>query len=123
MSPDAIKGIAFHPQKPYVATVKEPVYTCTFSGDAEYLVTTGKENSAYAWQWRTWKSHHEYVLKHEGTITALLTSPDDNQARMWNIATGLPIQSFPHQGEVCAVAFSSDGRYIATACCDRTISI
>jgi eukaryotic-like serine/threonine-protein kinase len=51
---------------------------------------------------------------------SILTGSDDNNARLWDAATGRPIgPPFTHQGEVTTVAFSPDARVIVTGSTDN----
>ncbi len=44
-------------------------------------------------------------------------------ARLRDAATGAVIRNFPHQDDVNAVAFSADGRFLATACEDGHLQV
>jgi len=67
---------------------------------------------------------------HEGVVEAVAFSPDgktvltgsfDRTARLWDVATGLPVgRPLVHQGFVEAVAFSPDGKTVLTGSFDRT---
>jgi serine/threonine protein kinase/WD40 repeat protein len=54
----------------------------------------------------------------------VLTTSDDNTARLWEVATGkLLLPPFLHQGPVTYANFSPDGHCIATASLDRTARV
>jgi WD40 repeat protein len=61
---------------------------------------------------------------HRGAVKSLAFSPDgktlasgaaDNDAKIWDVATGEELLTFKHNGAVEAVRFSSDGSVLATA--------
>jgi WD40 repeat protein len=66
-------------------------------------------------------------LRHDSTVTRVWFTPDDrrivalegfdkNDINIWNAATGEREGKIPHaMGQVNAITFSSDGRYLATA--------
>lgn len=56
--------------------------------------------------------------------TRLVTSSDDNTARIWDPATGsLLVQIARHPGSIRATAFSPDSRLLATLCLDGTARV
>lgn len=71
------------------------------------------------------------LIGHSAKVVSLAFSPDgrwlasgsnleDGTARLWDLTTGKQAQSFPgHEAPVC-VAFSGDGKLLATACGGRT---
>ena len=48
----------------------------------------------------------------------LLAGGDDHDARVWDLATGAQVLLLPHPTGVNGVAFSADGKYLATAAKD-----
>jgi WD40 repeat protein/tetratricopeptide (TPR) repeat protein/predicted Ser/Thr protein kinase len=73
------------------------------------------------------------VLFHEGFVQHAEFSPDgqrvvtassDQTARVWEVATGMPVgPSLKHRGEVLHAAFSPDGRWVVTASADQTARV
>lgn len=71
-----------------------------------------------------------YIFSHNKVITALTFSPDgrfaltgseDHTARLWDTATGMPLNPpLLHGTSVCCVAFSFDGKTILTASSNGT---
>jgi WD40 repeat protein len=54
----------------------------------------------------------------------VLTTGDDNTARVWDAETGaLLLPPLRHQGTVVQASFSADGRLVATASRDRTARV
>ena len=47
----------------------------------------------------------------------------NNQAELWNLEEARRLQSFEHEKEVTAVAFSKNGKYILTGSRDKTIKL
>ena len=45
---------------------------------------------------------------------ALATGSKDHTARLWDVATGRLIAALEHKGDVWSLAFSSDGKMLAT---------
>jgi WD40 repeat protein len=67
---------------------------------------------------------------HQNWVSAVAYSPDgktvlsgsaDKTARLWDVATGKPIDApLQHQGEVYAVAYSPDGKAVLTGSAGKT---
>jgi WD40 repeat protein/serine/threonine protein kinase/tetratricopeptide (TPR) repeat protein len=80
-----------------------------------------------------WQLHHRQlkgVLSHEGPVQTAAFSPDgktvasggdDRTARLWDVATSLPIgHPMRHDGQVVSVAFSPGGKAVVTGSLDNT---
>jgi hypothetical protein len=69
-------------------------------------------------------------LHHKGWVNAVAFSPDGNTvitgsddctARLWDVATGVPVtEPLPHEANVRSVAFSPDGKSVCTGSVDGT---
>jgi RNA polymerase sigma factor (sigma-70 family) len=54
----------------------------------------------------------------------LLASSDDNLVHLWEVATGKEVRAFVgHRGQIQSLAFSGDGRRLASASSDSTVLI
>jgi WD40 repeat protein len=101
-----------------------------FSADGRYALTAAG-TEAQLWDTRTGKEVHR--LKHEATVRSVAVSAkgavaltgsgfafydkskklvrQDCAMRLWDLKTGKPIKTFPHQTGVSAVALSPDGKF------------
>ncbi|HLO17147.1 MAG TPA: hypothetical protein VK206_20095, partial [Anaerolineales bacterium] len=117
---------------PQFFTPNDPVNDVAFSPDGKYVATASQsQNLARLWDIQTRQEIREFV-GHISYVNRLTFSPDgkylltgggtsDNTARLWSVQTGQELQRFveppPENGVDLAgptVAFSPDGRYIAT---------
>ena len=107
-----------------------------FSPDGRFLSTISDDHSNYSsvrlWLWRAKNNTKPIQFSHEYPINAMAFSPDgnflasaskDQTARVWEIASGRPINRMRHEGGVNAIIFSPDGRYLATTSEDRTVGV
>lgn len=106
------------------------VSAVAFSPDGRRVLTGSTTDRARLWDADTGRVLKEFLVCGH----AVAFSPDGRQvltddfagttARLWDAATGAEVRRFEgHTGWVGAVAFSADGRYVATGSADKTARI
>jgi WD40 repeat protein len=99
------------------------VYCIAFSSDGKTLASGDIDGKILLWDSETGE-----VLRgltgHGGSLGEVSFSPlgnilasggDDEKVKLWDISSGEMVQEFVHLGGVNSVAFSADGRYLASA--------
>jgi WD40 repeat protein len=116
----------------------QEVVSVAFSTDGATLVSTSLGGTAQVWEASTGR---ELVrLQHGRLVQATALSPDGKyvvltgcdvaeegftfscpqaSARVWEVSTGKPVASVIHDDVPLAVAFSADGKYVASVGCAR----
>jgi WD40 repeat protein len=108
---------------------KGPVLSASFSPDGREIVTAGADGTARVWDVGT-AEQLALLQGHKGEVRSASFSPDgqriltastDGTARVWDAATGaaviapMPISEILADSSANVVAYSHDGRLIATA--------
>jgi WD40 repeat protein len=113
------------------------VYAVAFSPDGKYIVSGSADNTARVWHAQTGREIAS--MAHNGAVKSVAFSPDgnyivsgstDNTAQVWDISTmltssqstfdnagaqtGREVARMAHNGPVQSVAFSPDGKFVAS---------
>ena len=127
------------------ADYEDDVRDVAYSHDGSLIVTAGSDLTARVLDASSGEERAR--LSHSGPVTAVAFSPDDTyvatagseavggrnigntteffdhrdvSAHVWRVDDGREVTRLPHQGTVWALAFSPDGRQLATGSADRT---
>jgi WD40 repeat protein len=116
-----------------------PVRGLTFSADAKLLVGVADDRTVTAWGTafqpgqplpddfgKTVQqfTHGDAVLAAAFTDKGeLFTGSADKTVRQWKVAANVPTRNFQHPNLVDAVAWSPDGKHLATACHDGILRV
>ncbi len=107
----------------------EGVHAISFSPDSQHLAVVAGETAAVL---QTTKPDVIGLKSPGGLVDAVSFSPDgrfvatgsfDQNARVFEAATGKEISKLHHDGAVTAVSFSPDGRLVATGSADKTARV
>ncbi|MDQ2907211.1 MAG: protein kinase [Chloroflexota bacterium] len=121
---------------------KGPVYSVTWSPDGQALVSAGRDGTAQVWDAQSGQPLATFS-GHVGAVYTVAWSPDnemvvsggdDRTVQIWNASNGEPIFTYArrrlslltgwgHTGRVRTVAWSSDGRHIASGGEDGTVQV
>jgi WD40 repeat protein len=87
------------------------VYTVAFSPDGQWLASGGRERGALGTLWK-----QVFGLRRDGDHGI--------SVRLWRVVDGALQQGLSeHADDVWSVAFSSDGRWLATSSEDQTVTL
>jgi WD40 repeat protein len=112
----------------------DDVIAVAFSRDGKRVATTGRIRAVQMWDVSTREAVASRVKYHEayGPVYTAALSPNwelfaaatrDLKVRLWRVSTGeLHVPPLEHQRPVGAIAFSPDGRYLATGE-DKTVRV
>src|SRR5262249_30686170 len=102
------------------------ILTASFSPDGCRVVTGSADKKARIVDVAT-GALHRVPLEHEWSVYAAAFSPDGKQlltgsrevARLWDVATGKVLTTWPHRTPVVAAAFHPNGKWALTGCRDE----
>lgn len=147
-----ILALAFHPEKPLLASSSEQVYlwefqtgrllrtlpghlevqTVAFNPDGK-LLASGDLRAVQLWEVETGTlvrtlevpgGVYEVAFSPDGKLLASAPGWPENAVRLWEVSTGQLVRMLQgHTSFVYAVAFSSDGRLLASASDDTTVRL
>jgi WD40 repeat protein len=120
---------------------RQPVTAVVFTPDGKGLISASLDGGAVLWDliarriWRTFDGHTDQVLcaalSHDGKVLA--TGSRDKTIRLWDVGTGRetwsfgpagqPVRAPGHLDAVESVAFSPDGRTLASGSRDGTVGL
>jgi WD40 repeat protein len=111
----------------------EAVTCVACSRDGRWLAagSGGSANAVRVWE-REKGGEGEALGRHDKPVTCVAVSADgrrvlsggqDNTARLWERATGMEAQRYPHADRVSAVALSPGGKRALTASWDKTVKL
>ncbi len=102
---------------------EDDVFSVGFSPDGKTLASSSKE-SVHSWNTQAGEEHLRSVITHTAILDVVF-SPDgktlatgnkDNTVSLWDAKTGKSLNTLiGHKGEVSNVAFSSDGKTLASS--------
>ncbi|NET41957.1 AAA-like domain-containing protein [Okeania sp. SIO2B3] len=94
----------------YLQGHEDRVFGVTFSPDGETIATASADNTVKLWS-------------RQGNLLQTLTSHADNTVKLWSRQGNLLQTLTSHEDNVRGVAFSPDGKTIATASADNTVKL
>jgi WD40 repeat protein len=113
------------------------IVDAAFSPDGTLVVGAGGRGDDVAHVWDVRTGAQLLALEHQGAVNSVAFSPDgqliatgsaDGTARLWSVAGGLQLHSFPHEkgargNAVQYVEFSPDGTRLLTVGGDRFVRV
>ncbi|MGE0533481.1 MAG: WD40 repeat domain-containing serine/threonine-protein kinase [Pirellulales bacterium] len=108
----------------------DAVVNIDFSPDGRYLASVGNDHRLVVWNSHSWTpSHEQELLVGTGGVrfspdARWLVAADGSRLRRWHVGTWRELASFDkHTQQINGLAFSDDGKLLATASTDRTARI
>jgi WD40 repeat protein/serine/threonine protein kinase len=112
-----------HKQVAVLPPILHMVHQLTFSADGQRLAAAAWDGSVRVWDVKTQKTLHTF--RHSDRVMCVAFHPNgrqlasgscDNTAKVWDLETGREMETLRgHIGYVTAVAYSGDGKRLATA--------
>lgn len=135
-SEDATIRVWTFPELKEVRTVKFhalPVEYVRFSHDGKMLLAASADTTVSVWKTGEWNEPYRLLRGNMGSVQVaefytddrkVFTGGDDNSVYAFDLNTGdIIYQIKEHFGSVMTIAFSRDGKFMATGSRDRTVKL
>ena len=103
----------------------------SISPDEKYLVSVGLDKNIHLWNpisgdWYRTIKDNDWInaVAFSPDKSTIATGGDDNIVKLWDVSTGKKITAINnHSGRILALAYSKDGKYLASSASDKKIII
>lgn len=103
----------------------------SISPDEKYLVSVGLDKNIHLWNpisgdWYRTIKDNDWInaVAFSPDKSTIATGGDDNIVKLWDVSTGKKIIAINnHSGRILALAYSKDGKYLASSATDKKIII
>ena len=111
-----------------------PVHTLAFASDGQTLISGSRDQTIRLWDLKEVSSQEGRVLQGDYGVVRLVVFPpggqtlvsvgDGGRVIQWDVSSGAKLREWVlPRVIVCSVAFTFDGRYLATGNSDGTVSV
>ncbi len=103
----------------------------SISPDEKYLVSVSLDKNIHLWNpisgdWYRTIKDNDWInaVAFSPDKSTIATGGDDNIVKLWDVSTGKKITAINnHSGRILALAYSKDGKYLASSAADKKIII
>ncbi len=108
----------------------EPQISCIFNKDASLFITSGGDGKISFFNTKNWKLEKEFIIPNSTEAWHVDLSPDgkklaiaswDLHVYILDLSTFKLVKLEGHTQRICAVSFSPNGKYLASAADDNTV--